>query len=323
MARLHSSLYRELARELKTPPAKPPVAIFDHHMHLGDVAGTRDYVAAAGAYGITGALGIASIEQARSIRAAFGNYFEFCGWPPLRDVVLSAAYVDACIREIEEMRGEGFRALKFKIVPDRAGRKPLVWLDDPLLKPLFTRAEELGFVVQAHIAQPDVWFDKYYSNGEAGLKEHYFHQVEYLLDEHPGLTYVGVHMGGHPENLDYLDELMECYPHFHIDTSATKWTVRELSRQREKAREFFIRRADRILFGSDLVVHAGAEPSYYTSRFHVQRRMWESDYRGRSMIRDDDSDGVAMMHALDLPSDALEQIYRKNAARILSLEEDP
>ncbi len=319
MTEFHRSLHEDLAAELARVPTAPLSPIFDHHMHLGDVGETRVYVEAAKAYGVTGALGIASIAQARQMKAAFGGFFEFCGWPPLRDVVLSASYVDACIREIDVMRAEGFKALKFKIVPDRNGRKPLVWLDDPPLKPLFTRAEKLGFVVQAHIAQPDVWFEKYYSNGEAGAKEHYFHQVEYLLNEHPGLTYVGVHMGGHPENLDYLDGLMERYPHFHIDTSATKWTVRELSRQRERAREFFIRRADRILFGSDLVVHKGAEPSYYTSRFHVQRKMWETDYRGRSMIRDDDSGGVATMHALGLPPDVLGKVYHENASRILNL----
>jgi len=315
----HHSLYEDLAGDLHRPLAAPSAPLFDHHMHLGDVRSTRVYHECAVSYGVKRALGIASLDQARQIQDEFGDFFLLCGWPPVRDVDLTPALVDACISEIEAQREAGFVALKFKIVPDREGRAPRVWLDDPMLKPLFTRAEELGFTVQAHIAQPDAWFRKFYFNGEAGEKSHYFHQVEYLLDAHPGLTYVGVHMGGHPENLDHLQKLMDAYPHFHVDTSATKWTIREISRQHERAREFFTRNADRILFGSDLVVQHGVSPTYYTSRFHVQRLMWETDYRGRSMIKDPDSETAPVIHGLDLPGEILRKIYWDNAARILGL----
>ena len=317
---LHHSLYEDLAADLHRPLAAPAAAIFDHHMHLGEVRATRVYHECALAYGLEHALGIATLDQSRLMRRAFGDFFLFCGWPAVRDVELTPTIVDKCIREIEAQREAGFVALKFKIVPDNEGRAPRVWLDNPTLKPLFTRAEELGFTVQAHIAQPDAWFRKFYFNGEAGQKEHYFHQVEYLLDAHPGLTYVGVHMGGHPEDLDYLQKLIDDYPHFHLDTSATKWTIRELSRQHDRAREFFISNADRILFGSDLVVHNGVSPTYYTSRFHVQRTMWETDFRGRSMIKDPDSEAAPVICGLDLPGEVLKNIYWGNAARILGLE---
>ena len=47
MKHLHSSIYRELAAELETPLSGPPVAIFDHHMHLGGIDATRRYHRAA------------------------------------------------------------------------------------------------------------------------------------------------------------------------------------------------------------------------------------------------------------------------------------
>jgi len=74
--------------------------------------------------------------------------------------------------------------------------------------------------------------------------------------------------------------------------------IREVSAQPEKARQFFIAWADRILLGSDLVVQRNIHPTYYTSRFHVQRQMWETDYRGQSMIRDPDADGEPILHGL-------------------------
>lgn len=320
---LHSSLYEDLAAQLDTPMPPVPVGILDHHMHLGDAAATRAYVEAAKAYGVERVLGLAGLSQAREIRRAFGDFFRFCGWPPLRGAEVTPSFVDDCIGEIEKMREEGFVALKFKVVPGNDGSAPLLWLDDARLKPLFDRAAELGFCIQAHIAQPDAWFDRHYSDGRAGSKASYFRQVEYLLETYPETNYVGVHMGGWPEGLDYLEELMDRHANFHVDTSATKWTVRELSRRSDRAREFFIRNRKRILFGSDLVVQKSVSPSYYTSRFHVQRTMWETSARTRSMIKDPDSPVRPVINGLELPKDVLADIYWNNAVRVLSLETAP
>ncbi len=131
---------------------------------------------------------------------------------------------------------------------------------------------------------------------------------------HPALKVLSVHMGSSPEDLGYLARLMDEFPNYHIDTSATKWTVRELSLQAAAAREFFIAYADRICFGTDLVVQDGLPDTYYTSRFHVQRLMWETDYRGKSMIQDPDADGgLAQMRGLALPAEVLRRCTAKTA----------
>ena len=67
-------------------------------------------------------------------------------------------------------------------------------------------------------------------------------------------------MGGDPEHLDHLAELLTRYPNLYLDTSATKWIVRELGKQQEAAREFFRRWADRICFGTDQVVLKDVRP---------------------------------------------------------------
>jgi len=320
MRELHTSLYVDLARELETPMPLPETPIFDDHMHGGDIRATRAYVKAAKAYGVKGALALVrSVEEAKTLRREFGDFFLYCGWPQLFDIDTNANWEAQRLEEIERQAGEGFAAMKFKIVPDREGRKPHVWLDDGRVKPLLDLCERLGLAVEAHIAQPDAWFAKFYSDGRAGRKEEYFAQVERVLEEHPKLTYIGVHMGGWPENLEYLQRMMDTFPGFHIDTSATKWTVRELSRQRDRAREFFIRNADRILFGSDLVVQRGIAPSYYTSRFHVQRTMWESEGRAPSMIRDADAQGQPVIEGLGLPGEMLGKLYWGNAERVFGL----
>lgn len=323
MPEYHTSLYGELARELDNALPPPKAPIYDDHMHAGDVEATRVYVEAARAYGVKGALALgATIEGARALRGEFGEFFHFCGWPHLFDIDTNRNWEAERLGEIEAQAREGFVAMKFKIVPDKDGKRPHVWLDDPRVRPIFDMCERLGLVVQAHIAQPDAWFAKYYSDGRAGRKEEYFTQVEHILEAHPKLKYIGVHMGGWPENLDYLQRMMDTFPGFHIDTSATKWTVRELSRQRERAREFFVRNADRVLFGSDLVVQWGIAPSYYTSRFHVQRMMWESTARVPSMIKDADAKGQPVIEGLGLPADVLQKLYWGNAERVLGRQEN-
>lgn len=321
MRELHTSLYEDLARELEKPMPLPGTPIFDDHMHGGDVRATRTYVKAAKAYGVKKALALVrSAEEAKTLTREFADFFLYCGWPQLFDIDMNDDWEAERLKEIEAQACEGFAAMKFKIVPDREGNRPRVWLDDPRVKPLLDLCERLGLVVEAHIAQPDAWFAKYYGDGRAGRKEEYFAQVERVLEEHPKLVYIGVHMGGWPENLDYLQRMMDTFPAFHIDTSATKWAVREASRQRDRAREFFIRNADHILFGSDLVVQRAIAPSYYTSRFHVQRTMWESAGRVPSMIRDADTEGEPVIDGLGLPGEVLKKLYWENAAKVFGRE---
>lgn len=139
------------------------------------------------------------------------------------------------------------------------------------------------------------------------------------MRNHPRLKVLSVHMGSSPEDLGYLARLMATYPNYSIDTSATKWTVRELSAKPAESRAFFLAHADRICFGSDLVVQEGAPDSYYASRFHVQRTMWETDYRGKSMILDPDADPDGPhLTGLKLPGEVLAKLYRGNAERMLA-----
>src|SRR5207237_911435 len=67
--------------------------------------------------------------------------------------------------------------------------------------------------------------------------------------------WIGAHMGGWPEDLAFLDGLLTRHANLYLDTSATKWVVRELGKQpRDRVRGFFLKWQGRLLFGSDSVV---------------------------------------------------------------------
>jgi hypothetical protein len=135
-------------------------------------------------------------------------------------------------------------------------------------------------------------------------------------------------MGGDPEHADHLEALLERYPHLFIDTSATKWQVREVSAHRDAIRGLVCRHPGRFLLGSDLVTRHHLVPEHYVSRYWCQRTLWESSWEGRSPIADPDYQAGASepstppLRGLDLPESVLEQVYQGNARRLLRLGTD-
>jgi predicted TIM-barrel fold metal-dependent hydrolase len=141
-------------------------------------------------------------------------------------------------------------------------------------------------------------------------------------------------MGGSLEILDLLARRLEKYPHYILDTSATKWMVRAVAEQSPQAvRDFFVAFQDRIIFGSDLVVGDKYDWDHYASRYWALQMMWETRYQGESPIEDPDggqgfdprtnnfsaarADGKPRLQGVDLPEEVLLKIYRTNAQRLL------
>jgi len=313
----HESLFPELVGKLNDALPAPPVAIVDIHMHVADVKATRVYVEAAESYGIVRAVGLThKVGEVKKLRKAFGEFFEYCGHLDMRGMERGEKWSARECRRVDRLAEDGYRFLKLKVVP--LDHEPAPWyIDDERLGPVLARLAERGMMLQIHIAQPDCWWGKHFAAKQVGTKLSYFDQVENVLAAHPTLKVLGVHLGCHAEDLEHLSGLLRRYPNYLLDTSATKWVVRELSAQHEAARAFFVRWRDRIAFGSDLVVHAKADPTYYTSRFHVQRTMWESDVEQASMIRDPDAGGQCHMRPLALPEGVLRRVYRDNALVML------
>ncbi|CAN0600056.1 unnamed protein product, partial [Laminaria digitata] len=159
-------------------------------------------------------------------------------------------------------------------------------------------------------ADPDTWFQTKYADASVdGTKEDQYASLERLLEK-TGMPCLAAHMGGWPENLDFIGGLLDRHPGLILDTSATKWMIRELSKHETGAFTAFLDRyAGRILFGSDIVTSddhlvsgdagnpafgsqlAGSEREafeLYASRYWALRTMYETDYRGDSNIADPD-----------------------------------
>ena len=73
-------------------------------------------------------------------------------------------------------------------------------------------------------------------------------KFESVIARHPDTSFVAVHAFNLANDLARVDALLAKYPNVQIDFAARMW---ELARQPFSARHFFLKNADRILFGSD------------------------------------------------------------------------
>lgn len=262
---------------------------------------------------------------------------------PDRFVVFSGLDYDAFGREhdiggylarrLREGAAAGARGLKvWKLLGlrlrDEHGR--LFAVNDPRLDELWATAGELGLPVLIHVADPVAFFDpldrfnERWEELQAHPDWHFYGPelpsfttlIEQLADivvRHRATTFIGAHVGCYAENLGWVGALMERAPNFYVDIGAR---LAELGRQPYTARDFFIRHADRILFGTD------APPDQATYRLHYRFLETRDEYfpywRGERP-----GQGRWMIYGLDLPDDVLRQVYYANAERVLGLGQAP
>ncbi len=199
----------------------------------------------------------------------------------------------------------------------------LVRVDDSRLSPIWQTAGELGLPVLIHVADPVAFFwplDEYNERWEE-LQAHpdwhfpsppfpsfdsILNGLANLVSAHPGTTFIGAHVGCYAENLAWVGALMDRCPNFYVDIGAR---IPELGRQPYTARRFFIKHADRILFGTDL------GPDLESYRLYYRFLETEDEYFNHDTV-DPPGQGRWYIYGLYLPDDVLRKVYFDNAAGI-------
>jgi predicted TIM-barrel fold metal-dependent hydrolase len=308
--------------------AKFPAIDFHNHLDAQDPADIVRIMDACGierTVNITMKVGV----EALSIMGRFHTFaperFSTIAWMDWNGLH-SAGFFE---RAAENMRGFveagacGIKIWKDLGLQLRDANGELLRIDDVRLGPLFDEAAKLRVPVMFHIADPDAFFlpiDRFNERFEelAAHPDWGFHGSQYSKDElleqrdlvfarHPQTTFVAAHMAEKPENLDYLDKLLSTYPNVFVDMSAR---TAELGRQPYTARAFFLKHADRILFGTDLV------PSIEMYRLHF--RFLETADEYFEYPSHASRQGRWNIYGLHLPDDVLRKIYRENALRLFN-----
>lgn len=153
-------------------------------------------------------------------------------------------------------------------------------------------------------------------------------QFERRVARHPGTTFIGLHFGNAAEEPKRVDAMLERNPNLVVETSAR---IPELGRTPiAELREIFLRRQDRILFGTDLaagdrpgeLVLGSPGPALPTPA--EVTRFWSSTWRffetrDRAFPHPTPIQGRWTIDGLGLPREVLQKVYRDNAVRVLGL----
>jgi predicted TIM-barrel fold metal-dependent hydrolase len=310
----------------------PRFPVIDYHNHL-DAQDPKRVIEVMDACGIehvvniTMKVGEEALAMIARYRAADAARFSTIGWMDWTGAEASNFddFVSVSLARLERLVEHGI--VGFKIWKDlglsvRDASGELLRVDDERLAPIFDKAGELGIPVMVHIGDPEAFFLPIDANNERyeelaahpdwGFCGSQFSKNDLLVQRdnvfrrHPGTTFVGAHIAENSEDLERVSALLDACPNVLVDISAR---ASELGRQPYSARKFFLRFADRILFGADLVPDIGMYRLYY--------RFLETADEYFEYPTHASGQGRWNIYGLDLPDDVLRKVYRDNALRLL------
>ncbi len=199
----------------------------------------------------------------------------------------------------------------------------------------WARVEELGFPVLWHVNDPEEFWDPEkipgwakerdwgYGSGDI-QKEELYTEVEEVLERHPRLKVVLPHFYFLSADLPRAARFLDRHPNACFDLAPGIEMLYNISRDSKAGREFFIKRADRILFGTDLA--SGLTVDQGRVRAGILFRWLESGGAFRVPENPDfllgpPEDGI--IRGMSLPDDVLARIYRGNFIRLAGPEPKP
>jgi len=301
----------------------PDIPIVDVHVHPSNVVDAANFIKVSErikekngsnlAFWI--ALSDPGKDVAKQMKEAAGNRILFTAsqMSPHRGLTMTAEQVVAKIRD------DGYIGLKFWFGPPyrvlKDGQEGITRIDDPRYAEFFASLEKANVLMTSlHIADPNQVF----GNRGDWLKDpvYFWKQIrafENVIAKYPNLTIIAAHgswLVCQDAQIDYLRYLFSTYPNFYVDISATCQYIPLVNR--ENLRDFYIEYQDRLLFGTDGGrVGDDNMVNYIAGRYANFFAILETDE-----VVPTGFFGNNPTKGLDLPREALEKIYYKNALKL-------
>ena len=248
--------------------------------------------------------------------------------------------VARAIEDTVKLGAKGLKISKSLGLFWKDARGKIIAIDDARLEPMWKTCARLRIPVSIHSGDPKAFwlpvdvknerFDELkdhpswaFGGGAFPARGEILRQLEHVVASHPDVTFVGVHFGNDPEDVDHVAAWLRKYPNYNVDIAAR---IPEIGRQDPvKLRALFVAFQDRILFGTDFMVFAegyilGAGPVVHSEAqvkafFDTHYRFLETN--AHQMDHPTPIQGRWKIDAIGLSRDVLEKIYFKNAERII------
>lgn len=230
--------------------------------------------------------------------------------------------------QVRSLKSQGFNGLKLIEGKPEVRRLLPIPLDGPVYAGMWAVLEEEQFPIVFHVADPDEFWDADlcpvwarqsgwdYSDGSYPTKEDLYSEVDHILERHPTLKITFAHFYFLSRELERASRFLDAHPSVCFDLTPNPGMYSDFSRNPAEAREFFLRYADRILYGTDMdtrVLKRGPEGSaFMRSLVLLIRSMLETN--GAFTLNGE------LFHGLGLPRAALEMIYHGNFKRVYMID---
>lgn len=267
------------------------------------------------------------------VQMNFATTFPVKGWD-------DADWQEKTLNHVKESIAKGAVAVKIwknigMDLRDKSGR--FIMLDDPRLDPLYDYLTKKKITLIGHNGEPrDCWLplDKMTVRGNRSYysqhpEYHMFLHPEYpsyddqinardnMLAKHPGLRFIGCHLGSLEWSLDELAERLDKYPNMAVDLSRfTNLHIHAMNNW-QATHDFFIKYQDRLIYGTDRSVNSTNNPEGMKKGVH---NSWLSHwlfFATDQMIKVPEINGE--VKGLHLPADVIDKIYYRNAVKWLNL----
>lgn len=211
--------------------------IWDVHSHLSGAKSVGVLTRVMEAFGVERIYSMSPLEELDALRDVLGDRVRFIATPDFRaprSTVgpiqrLCPASAAICVSGCQN-RKILVRTARCDFAEQAGAARNSFHLDTPHVRSNIALAVELGMHIMVHIGDPDTWFKTHYADeGRYGSKLSQYESLEACLEQFP-VPFIAAHLGGWPENLEFLSLLLERHRQLYLDTSTTKWMVRELSR---------------------------------------------------------------------------------------------
>ena len=247
-------------------------------------------------------------------------------------------WADATLRRLDDAFAHGAIAVKVwknigMELRDSTGRAVMV--DDPRLAPIFDTLERRGVVLMGHQAEPlNCWLppDKMTVKGDrtyfAEHPQYYMaahpewpsHEAQiaardHLLELHPRLNFVGLHLASLEWDVDRIAAFLDRFPQATVDVAARLVHLEQQAiHHRGKVRRFLLKYQDRVLYGTDIARMPEATDAAFAAEAD---EAWRADWRflnTADLLHSDDL--PAPFRGLALPKAVADKLYRTNALRV-------
>ncbi len=194
----------------------------------------------------------------------------------------------------------------------------LVQVDDPRLDPLFELMEELELPILIHSSDPDRFLldlsIQAKQNPNTPSKQKILDDLFKRIKRHPKATFIAAHLVNLSHDPIRIAYLFDKYPNLYADLSGR---IRQSQFRPKLSKWLYEHYSHRILFGTD---GNASSVNFRSGRFYLYHRLiLETDLPHIPAPRPGKGDLPTHIQGMSLSQQALENIYFKNARKILKM----